>query len=57
MVERRCILDQLLDFPGAFVDLAPEELIWRDKKWNLAKITNSEEAYKRCSSFPLTALR
>jgi hypothetical protein len=40
-----------------FVDLAPEELIWRDKKWNLAKITNSEEAYKRCSSFPLTALR
>jgi len=40
-----------------FVDIAPEELIWRDKKWNLAKITNSEEAYKRCSSFPLTALR
>jgi hypothetical protein len=40
-----------------FVDLAPEELIWRDKKWNSAKITDSVEAYKRCSSFPLTALR
>jgi hypothetical protein len=40
-----------------FVDLAPEELLWRDKKWNSAKITNAEEAYWRCSSFPLTALR
>ena len=40
-----------------FVDLAPEELIWRDKKWNSAKITDAVEAYKRCSSFPLTALR
>lgn len=40
-----------------FVDLAPEELSWRDKKWNSAKITTAQEAYKRCSSFPLTALR
>jgi len=40
-----------------FVDLAPEELTWRDKKWNSAKITTAEEAYRRCSSFPLTALR
>lgn len=40
-----------------FVDLAPEELTWRDKKWNSAKITDSVEAYKRCSNFPLTALR
>lgn len=40
-----------------FVDLAPEELTWRDKKWNSAKITDSADAYKRCSSFPLTALR
>lgn len=40
-----------------FVDLAPEELTWRDKKWNSAKITDPVEAYKRCSNFPLTALR
>jgi hypothetical protein len=40
-----------------FIDLAPEEILWRDKKWNSAKITDSEEAYKRCSSFPLAALR
>jgi hypothetical protein len=37
--------------------MAPEEIIWRQKKWNEAKITDSNEAYKRCSSFPLAALR
>jgi hypothetical protein len=40
-----------------FVEMAPEEIIWRQKKWNEAKITDSNEAYKRCSSFPLAALR
>lgn len=40
-----------------FVELAPEESTWIEKKWNSAKVTDLPEAYKRCSSFPLTALR
>jgi hypothetical protein len=39
------------------VELAPEEKTWRDVKWGKAGISSAEDAYRRCSSFPLAALR
>jgi 2-methylcitrate dehydratase PrpD len=40
-----------------YIERAPEEISWRTKKWSKAGIINPENAYKRCSSFPLAALR
>jgi 2-methylcitrate dehydratase PrpD len=40
-----------------YVELAPEEITWRDVKWGKAGIGSAEDAYRRCSSFPLAALR
>ena len=40
-----------------YVERAPEEISWRTTKWSKAGITDPESAYKRCSSFPLAALR
>lgn len=40
-----------------YIKSAPEEITWRDIKWGKAGIINAEDSYKRCSSFPLMALR
>ncbi len=40
-----------------YMERAPEEITWRDIKWGKAGITNPDESYRRCSSFPLSALR
>jgi hypothetical protein len=40
-----------------YVERAPEEISWRGIKWDKAEIYSSEEAYLRCSNFPLSALR
>jgi len=40
-----------------YVELAPEEKTWRDVKWGKAGISSAADAYRRCSSFPLAALR
>jgi hypothetical protein len=40
-----------------YVERAPEDISWRDIKWGKAGISSSKEAYLRCSSFPLAALR
>ncbi|CAB4894795.1 unannotated protein [freshwater metagenome] len=40
-----------------YVERAPEEISWRNIKWGKAGISSSEEAYLRCSNFPLAALR
>jgi 2-methylcitrate dehydratase PrpD len=40
-----------------YVERAPEEISWRDIKWGKAGITSAEDSYRRCSSFPLAALR
>ena len=40
-----------------YVERAPEEISWREIKWGKAGISSSEEAYLRCSNFPLAALR
>ena len=40
-----------------YVDRAPEEIAWRAVKWDKARITSAEDSYRRCSSFPLAALR
>lgn len=39
------------------VNRAPEEISWRTAKWNKAGIIDAAGAYRRCSSFPLAALR
>lgn len=39
-----------------YVELAPEEITWRSVKWGKAGISNAEDSYRRCSSFPLAAL-
>ena len=40
-----------------YVELAPENKTWRDVKWGNAGISSAEDSYRRCSSFPLAALR
>ena len=40
-----------------YVERAPEEISWRDVKWGKAGITSAADSYRRCSSFPLAALR
>ena len=40
-----------------FIDRAPEESRWIEKKWQSAELGTSQESYLRCSSFPLSALR
>ncbi len=40
-----------------YVVRAPEEISWREIKWGKAGITSAADSYRRCSSFPLAALR
>jgi len=40
-----------------YVERAPEEITWREIKWGKAGISDPEDSYRRCSSFPLSALR
>lgn len=40
-----------------YVERAPEEVSWREIKWGKAGIVSAEDSYRRCSSFPLSALR
>lgn len=40
-----------------YVLRAPEEISWRDVKWGKAGITSTADSYRRCSNFPLAALR
>lgn len=40
-----------------YVVRAPEEISWRDVKWGKAGITSAADSYRRCSNFPLAALR
>lgn len=40
-----------------YVERAPEEISWRVAKWEKAGISSADDSYRRCSSFPLAALR